>query len=204
METITGFSKIKIIGLIGAVLLLIGCFTPLISMSFLGTAVSMSLLGNKVTENGIIILALACISGVLIVANRLKWLYVTGGISVLTTGYMFLTIQSGLSNLGSKNTFSALATGIIKLDIGWAFLFLGSMLLIITAYFEGKDFLNSSSKETPTVDNLNSLEKLAELRDKNIISNEEFIEQKEAILTSGKIDNSSSSSSEPKTFRSMR
>ena len=185
MEDVVGFSKVQIIGFIGVALLVIGCFTPLFSASFLGTSISISLLGSgKPTENGIIILAGTLISCILIFTSRLKWLYLSGGLLGAIIAYIFITVQSVFSDISSGgNSYSQITSGMIKLDIGWAFLFCGAIFLIATPYISGKIGKNQLHVP-PNLESLKSLEKLDELRGKGIVSDEEFNRQKESILHS--------------------
>lgn len=131
-------TKQQLIGLLGALILLIGVFLPVLSVPILG---SISLLNNGKSD-GIIILGLAIASAVLIFMDKIKLLWATGGISAALLIYDFYIVSSKISQTKAElreklqgNPFGGFADAMmssVQLQFGWAVLFLGCIILLAT------------------------------------------------------------------------
>jgi hypothetical protein len=124
-----GFSKPQIIGLIGCICLIIGCFTPLVSAPIFG---SFNYFHNG-SGDGVIILVLTLISIVTILHNEyIKFLFIPGLLSLCIIVYDFFNIDNIISSLQSQNfgMFNILASS-VQIEYGWAFLIIGSIMIII-------------------------------------------------------------------------
>lgn len=133
----------KVIALIGAMLLGIGVFLPVVRVPKMGT---LNLIhGGR--GDGMIILLLVAIIVALALLNRTRHVIWPGIASLLMLGFTFSNVQSGLSrarrDMAAKmddNPFAAVAdaaTASIQLEWGWAVLVLGAIMVIaagITAW----------------------------------------------------------------------
>lgn len=129
----------QVLGLIGSVGLIIGVFSPLVSVPIMG---NMNYFQNG-KGDGIIVLTLAIVSLFLILAKNYRLLWFTGFTSFAVIFYTFLNFQSKMSQvkmqMGSQladNPFHGLADIAMKsvqLQWGWAILVIGSILVIASA-----------------------------------------------------------------------
>jgi hypothetical protein len=154
-----GFKKSQIIGFVGCLCLIIGCFTPLVSVPIIG---SFNYFHNG-SGDGILILAFALISGIALIFRKyIKILFLTGLTSLGIVIYDFFNISNTVSNIQSTNfgMFNFLASS-IQIEYGWAFLIIGSILIIVTALLElmaPKEPVSSTNEGT-SVDSPNEPQK---------------------------------------------
>ncbi len=130
-------SNAKVIALIGAGLLVIGVFLPLVRVPKMGT---MNYLAGG-SGDGIIVLVLAAAAGVLALIERTKHALWPGLGALAMIGFTFFTLQNRLSQarlsareeLGD-NPFGGIAeaaTNAIQLEYGWAVLVFGALMVIV-------------------------------------------------------------------------
>lgn len=118
------------IGFTGTALLAVGAFLPLVSLPIVGSITSV----NNGQGDGMLVLVLAAISGLLVAAKRFRGLWLTGLVSLALIGFTFLRIQSMLTQLQiqlADNPFRGLMN--VQLQWGWAVLILGVALLLAAA-----------------------------------------------------------------------
>ena len=126
----------KVIALVGAGMLALGAFLPLVRVPKMGT---ISYMGNG-SGDGIIILLLAAAAAGLALMGRTKHVIWPGLASLGLIAFTFFGLQARLSEARSKireeagdNPFGGLAeaaTNAIQLEFGWAVLVLGALGLI--------------------------------------------------------------------------
>lgn len=129
----------QLIGLAGAGTLLVGVFSPLISMPFMGTINYF----NNGKGDGTLVLVLAAISVALVLARQFKWLWLTGLGSLGVTAMSFFNFQRSMSEMQQKMNdqlagnpfrgFADIAMQSVQLQWGWALLVLGAGLLLASA-----------------------------------------------------------------------
>lgn len=136
------------IGLLGAILLFLGVLAPMVSLSISGTNenLSVSYLALRNIEliqyggaDGIFVLIIAILSGVLVFYRKYKILYITAIVAISTMFSTCFTIHNQLSKLGMVGNLIEL---FIQLQWGCVVLILGSVMLIVSAY-TGRDKLNN-------------------------------------------------------------
>lgn len=116
------------LGLIGAVLLLIGAFAPVVSVPIIGSV--------NLTQgtDGYIIVGLAVVSGILILLNKVKWLWGTGLLSLGVIIVNFINIKSKLGGIaGQGGEFGEAMMKSVSMQWGWILLVVGAILLIVAA-----------------------------------------------------------------------
>lgn len=116
------------LGLIGTVLLLIGAFAPVISVPIIGSV--------NLTQgtDGYIIVGVAVVSGILVLLNKVKWLWGTGLLSLGVIIVDFITIKNKLGGMAGRGgeLGEAIAKS-ISMQWGWILLLIGAILLMIAA-----------------------------------------------------------------------
>lgn len=132
------FTKQQLIGFLGALLLLIGVFLPVLSVPIVG---SISLLNNGKSD-GLIVCALAILSFILIFFNQLRLLWLTGGLSFVLISYDLYMFTNKISQTKAEvaeklqgNPFGGFADAMmssIQLQFGWVILYLGCIILLLT------------------------------------------------------------------------
>ncbi|MBC69752.1 MULTISPECIES: hypothetical protein [Acinetobacter] len=132
------FTKQQLIGFLGALVLLIGVFLPILSAPILG---SISLLNNGKSD-GLIVCALAILSFILIFFNQLRLLWLTGGLSFVLISIDLYMVTNKISQTKAEvteklqgNPFGGFADAMmssIQLQFGWVILYLGCIILLLT------------------------------------------------------------------------
>jgi hypothetical protein len=118
------------LGITGSALLAVGAFLPLVSVPIVG---SITYVHNG-RGDGIIVLALAVLSALIVLAKRFRVLWLTGLASLALIGYSFLNIRAAIALMEmelANNPFRGLAN--VQLQWGWAVLIVGAVLLLATA-----------------------------------------------------------------------
>ncbi len=128
-----------IIGLIGSGLLAAGVFMPVLSVPIVG---SVNYFRNG-QGDGVIALALAGASFILTLTKNHKWLMLTGIFSLGLLSYTLYNLNSALGLAKTKlasdasgglfGGIAALAAESVQLEWGWAVMFAGAVLLIVTS-----------------------------------------------------------------------
>lgn len=119
------------LGVAGPLLLLLGAFLPILRVPFVGAQ-------NYVQNgqgDGMLIVALAVVSLLLVLAKKPRWLIGTGGLAGLLVGMTFLRLLSALNEMERSveqelagNPFRGLADVALQgvgLEWGWVVLFAG-------------------------------------------------------------------------------
>jgi hypothetical protein len=122
--------KRQTIGFAGAAALAIGVFVPLVSMPIVGSLTYF----NNGKGDGVLVLALAVNSALIILAKKYRALWLTGLASLGLMGYTFLHITQAFAAMERKlatNPFRGLANA--QMQWGWALLVIGAMLLLAAA-----------------------------------------------------------------------
>jgi hypothetical protein len=174
--------KPQIFGLIGSLLIIFGCFLPLFS-SYYWQGYSISLISTSLPL-AVIFIIIAVISIVFVFKKAYKRLYATGITTFALLICVYFIMLYGISIEATKAGYNEWSN-LIKFDFAWIFFILGAILLILTPYLEKRGAFNLSilSGQTGSID---QLEKLANLKDRGVITEEEFNKQKEKLLQENK------------------
>ncbi|MDD1695096.1 MAG: hypothetical protein LUQ71_10270 [Methanoregula sp.] len=130
MATKTQISPISVMGYIGAFLLILGCFSPIFSVSLLG---SLTFISADIVSDGIAVLAIAIISILFILFRKYLWLYLTGVIALGVISYDIFQLIKKIADLNSKSSSSL--SGAVQFEWGVGLLIIGGLLLLLTAYY---------------------------------------------------------------------
>lgn len=130
----------KSIALMGAGLLFLGAFVPIISMPVVGQV-------NYVQNgrgDGVIIVLIAVVTAVLAMAGRTRHVLWTGLAALAMLAYTFIRFQTALADMRAKmeteladNPFRGLAEaaiGAVQLQWGWAVLVLGAAMTVYAGW----------------------------------------------------------------------
>lgn len=130
----------QLAGLVGALLLVIGVFVPIISLPLVG---NVNYFRNG-SGDGVIVLILALFSVILILARRYRWLWITSGLALGLLTFTLLNLilllsemEATLSEELAGNMFAGLAElafQSVQIEWGWVLLFLGVLLVLIPAF----------------------------------------------------------------------
>jgi hypothetical protein len=123
------------LALIGAALLLVGVFMPIVSIPIMGS-ITYYMNGQG---DGVLVLLMAAAAGGLALAGRVRDVVWPGAVSLAMLAFTFFRFQSGMAEMRSKmagdlegNPFRGLAEaamGSIQLQWGWAVLLLGAAIV---------------------------------------------------------------------------
>lgn len=123
----------RTLALIGAALLFVGAFLPLVSVPIMG---SINYVNNG-GGDGIFIVGLAAISAVLALLGRTRFVLFTGLASLALLAFTYLNLQSNMSGARAKmgdNPFADAAMAAIQMQWGWAVLLLGALIVIYAGW----------------------------------------------------------------------
>ncbi len=128
------------LGLVGAAVLFVGVFTPIVSLPIVG---SMNYFQNG-HGDGVLILAFALLALLFVVRRAFRLLCIPGFGSLAVLAITFINLQNKLAEAkGSMardladNPFRGLAeamVGTVQLQWGWAVLVVGAVVLLIAAF----------------------------------------------------------------------
>ncbi|MBN8996948.1 MAG: hypothetical protein J0H63_10805 [Rhizobiales bacterium] len=120
--------------LIGSVLVVLGCFAPLVTMPVIG---SIAYFGGG-HGDGIFAIGLAVIAAILALAGRPRWAIVPGILELALITFTFLSLYSRLSDLAPQtaaqlegNPFKEIAGAMVKtigFSWGWVPLYIGALM----------------------------------------------------------------------------
>ncbi|OGM59103.1 hypothetical protein A3A75_05595 [Candidatus Woesebacteria bacterium RIFCSPLOWO2_01_FULL_39_10] len=146
-------NKKQLLGLIGSLVLIIGVFTPIVSLPFVG---SMNYFNNG-NGDGTIVLILAIASLVVVFLKKYKFLWITGLASLGMMLFTFINFQGKMASVKSEmqsglegNPFAGLgelALQSVQLQWGWIILVIGAVLLIVSAAIKE----DTEKQETPAL-----------------------------------------------------
>lgn len=193
------FSNRELTGLAGSALLLIGVFTPILSMPVIG---SISILQQG--WGGYFLLSLAIGSAIMLFTRREQGFRITAAGSLCFVLYSLVSQQIGLRQMkseldtGDDNLFAGLtklATNNVQPQWGWGVLLVGSLLLVIAAFTSGPPQMqavmvanaNAAPDSAAKGDSLGSgvadeIRKLKVLLDEGVLTPQEFEAQKKKLL----------------------
>jgi hypothetical protein len=134
--SICGASKAQIVGIIGAVLLIIGCFVPLFSVTVLGKTLSVTFfsVGFSIYGGALTLTALVIIG--LLVAKKIQEAQGAGVAVFVTILVFFVDAISGYNGIRGMGAIASFAAGFFSFGYAWIALFAGSILLIAAPYVD--------------------------------------------------------------------
>ena len=135
--SICGVSKAQIAGMIGAVLLIIGCFVPLFSVTvpILGThSVTFMTAGFNIYGGALIVTALVIIG--LLFAKMVKEAQGAGIAVFLTILVFFVDAVSGYNGIKSVGAIASFAAGFFSFGYAWIVLLVGAILVVAAPYVD--------------------------------------------------------------------
>ena len=133
-----------LIGLAGVALLSFGVFAPFLSVPIVG---SLTYFQNG-KGDGMIILALAAVAGMMILAGGLRWLILPGLGSLALLTYVYFTFQSKISEMRAEmasqdlGMFSGLGEMMmqsVQLQWGFGLLVIGALLVTVAGVIAPRD-----------------------------------------------------------------
>jgi len=134
--SICGAPKAQVAGMIGAVLLIIGCFLPLFSVSILGKTLSVTFTSpGFYIYGGALILTSLVILGLLFMK---KFPEAQGaGLAVfITILSFFMDAGTGYTAIKDMGIIGSFAAGFFSFGYAWIVLFAGSILVIAAPYVD--------------------------------------------------------------------
>lgn len=139
----------QVIGLLGSILLILGAFSPIVKIPFVG---QLNYINNG-HGDGVIVLVLGIISILLVLFKKYNPLALTGIVSFGMISFTYFNIQNLLKESKSHlmrdlsgNPFKGLAEGLmnsVQIEWGFAIVIIGAILVLITPMI--KDVSNESS-----------------------------------------------------------
>lgn len=138
------FTVGPILGFVGAFLLLLGCFAPIVTLPIFGTA---TYFGNG-NFDAILVLIFCIISIIAILLKKYLVLYFTGIASLGVIVFDLYNLIIKIAKLKDETPTSQQATiAAIQIQWGWAVLIIGGILLLIAAYYCEKSDADDSETE---------------------------------------------------------
>ena len=133
---ICGASKAQIVGIIGAVLLIIGCFLPLFSVTVLGKSLSVTFLtaGLDIYGGALILTALVIIG--LLFAKKIQEAQGAGAAVFISILVFFVDAVTGYNGIKGMGVIALFAAGFFSFGYAWVVLFAGAVLLIAVPYVD--------------------------------------------------------------------
>ena len=133
-----------VLGLMGAFIMIVGIFAPVVSVPILGEVNYF----NHGKGDGVIIAILGIVSIVLVLIRQYVWLAASGGVSLLVLGYTAISMNKYVDSLKTEvsiskthEAFQGVANSLIDqvtFEWGFALLFVASLMLFISAFFKGQ------------------------------------------------------------------
>ncbi|MCX6689701.1 MAG: hypothetical protein NTZ39_08475 [Methanoregula sp.] len=124
------------IGIVGAVLLILGCFAPLFSVTALGKTLSVTFftIGFDIYGGALVLTALVIIG--LLLVKKIQEAQ-GAGIAVFITILVFfadaVAAYNGIRDMGIIGSFAA---GFFSFGYGWVILFAGAIILVAAPYVD--------------------------------------------------------------------
>ena len=134
------------VGLIGAFMMILGAFAPIISVPLAG--------GQNYFQNGqgdgVLMMLLGIISLVLIVARYYGYLIITGILGLLVLGYLYVsfrgTIREAQEKISAYEAYDPIGTSLgevfvenIHIDWGFAVLLAASVMIIVASFLKEEE-----------------------------------------------------------------
>jgi hypothetical protein len=134
--SICGASKAQMAGILGAVLLIIGCFAPLFTVTVLGKSLSVTFLstGFNIYGGALILTALVIIG--LLVVKKVQEAQGAGIAVFITILVFFVDAMSGYNGIKDMGVIATFAAGFFSFGYAWIVLLAGAILVIAAPYVE--------------------------------------------------------------------
>ena len=131
-----GVSKPQIAGMIGAVLLIIGCFVPLFSVTVLGKTLSVTFTspGFYIYGGALILTALVILG--LFYAKKIPEAQGAGIAVFITILVFFMDAGTGYTAIKDMGVIASFAAGFFSFGYAWIVLFVGSILVVAAPYVD--------------------------------------------------------------------
>ncbi len=185
----------KLIGYIGAIALLIGGITMYVDLPIIGRVTCL----YCPTPSGYLYVVLAIVAGFLIYAEKIKFLYLTGGLAFLllaydaysatTIGYAVQMLLSGglAPSMGGQMDpvmSQMMQNTELSIPIAWILIGLGALLMVMSPQIEAKKDEKTSinPREAHLQERIQELDKIVKMYKDGDISKQEFSHLKEEIL----------------------
>ncbi len=144
-KKIGGFGLAHILGVVGAIILVLGVFAPIVSVPIVG---SINLFHNG-EGDGVPIFIFAGLTFLFIIINRLKFLWYTGFASIAILAYDFYAFKTKMNEVTTDmekdlagnpfRGFADMAMASVQIQWGWGVLLLGSVIIITAAAIRQED-----------------------------------------------------------------
>jgi hypothetical protein len=130
----------QILGFSGAALLLVGFFTPLFSISFMGFSKSIGFVDfiSQGSWASILVLVSVVAAAVLTALKRYMLLLVPAGLVVALLIYVVTNLTSSLVSTGVDSTMVSTLLKLLQPGFGWFFLVVGPVALVLGAFLKPK------------------------------------------------------------------
>ncbi len=135
--SICGASKARIVGIIGAILLIIGCFLPLFSVAVpvLGTrSVTFMTAGFNIYGGALILTALVIIG--LLMINKIPEAQGAGLAVFISILVFFTDAITGYNGIKDMGIIASFAAGFVSFGYAWIVLFAGAILVGAAPYVD--------------------------------------------------------------------
>lgn len=128
--SICGISKAQIVGIIGAALLVIGCFVPLFSLTVLGKSLSVTFMtaGFNIYGGALILTALVIIG--LFMVKKIPEAQGAGLAVFITILVFFVDAITGYNGIKDMGVIASFAAGFVSFGYAWIVLFAGAILVV--------------------------------------------------------------------------
>jgi hypothetical protein len=140
----------KAVGLIGAILLIVGTFTPIAKIPYTGDLIYfLNGQGDRM-----IVLGLGIISLISVLRKKYNFLIFTGPVSLVIIAFTFFNLRNKISEMHTQlnhlqqNQFKDSAETMlnaVQIEWGFAVLVLGAVLLVIAAFLKNKIALQATN-----------------------------------------------------------
>jgi len=136
METcpLCGAPKVLIVGIIGAVLLILGCFAPLFSVSALGKTLSVSFMSDGLNIYGYALIVTAVVIIGLLLLKKIAEAQGAGIAVFITLLVFFIDAINGYNAIKNMNVITTFAAGFFSFGYAWIVLLFGAILVIAVPY----------------------------------------------------------------------
>jgi FtsH-binding integral membrane protein len=134
--SICGAPKAQVAGMIGAVLLIIGCFVPLFSVTVLGKTLSVSFFspGFYIYGGALILTSLVIIG--LLFAKKIPEAQGAGIAVFVTILVFFMDAGTGYTAIKDMGVIGSFAAGFFSFGYAWIVLFAGAILVVAVPYVD--------------------------------------------------------------------
>ncbi|MCA1916778.1 hypothetical protein [Methanospirillum hungatei] len=185
----------NLIGYIGAIALLIGGIAMYVDLPIIGRVTCL----YCPTPSGYLYIVLAIAAAILIYAEKINFLYLTGGLAFLllaydaysatTIGYAVQMLLSGglAPSMGGQMDpvmSQMMQNTELSIPMGWIIIGLGALLMVMTPQIEAKGDEKTSinPREANLQERIQELDKIVKMYKDGDISKQEFSHLKEEIL----------------------